>query len=72
MLQQLVQNLSSITVFQAGAPRAGQDSWLSSSFDLCHGLTVTELTAELADKLPTGFADTMPAWMPGKLSLAAA
>jgi hypothetical protein len=69
MLQQLVQNLSSITVFHTGAPRAGQDSWLSSSFDLCHGLTVTELTAELADKLPTGFADTMPAWMPGKQSL---
>jgi hypothetical protein len=61
MLQQLVQTLPSIHLFHKNAPRhAGADSWLSSSFDLHHGLTVTEL--------PTGFADTMPAWMPATLS----
>jgi hypothetical protein len=61
MLQQLVQTLPTIHLFHTNAPRhSGADSWLSSSFDLHHGLTVTEL--------PTVFADTMPAWMPGKLS----
>ncbi len=64
MLQQLVHNLSSIKVFPGDGSRAGPDSWLSSSFDLHHGLTVTEL----ADKPLMGFADTMPAWMPGKLA----
>lgn len=64
MLQQLVQNLTSINIVHHAPSRASQDSWLSSSFDLRSGLTVIETD----ERPPAVFADTLPFWMPGKVS----
>jgi hypothetical protein len=62
MLQKLVQALSPTLVVRHEANCDDEGSWLCSSFDLHSGLTVVEVPAE---RLPAGFADTMPFWKPG-------